>query len=203
MDVLSFYLSAFTLQLDSNVSYSNPMYFHTFSEETFAGTSDMVDMLDNKIVIVSISLDDLNEIKRKRIADSIDATWLTLTSDGLAVNNLQPVMPLMKIGFACKLQLRITPDTTAQELENYDVSLDEGSLTLFFTETVDITTSQLSLTHSSTNLTLSHNSTPNLTCTLSLNSSLISLISGIISLISSLISCNEAKFCASYLQILV
>ena len=116
----------------------------------------MVDMLDNKIVIVSISLDDLNEIKKKRIADSIDATWLTLTSDGLAVNNLQPVMPLMKIGFACKLQLRITPDTTAQELENYDVSLDEGSLTLFFTETVDITTSQLSLTHSSTNLTLSH-----------------------------------------------
>ena len=129
----------------------------------------MVNMLDNKIVIVSISLDDLNEIKRKRIADSIDATWLTLTSDGLAGNNLQAVMPLMKIGFACKLQLRITPDTTAPELENYDVSLDEGSLTLFFTETA--TLAELStLTHSFQyqSHSLTH-STPNLTCTLSLN----------------------------------
>ena len=125
-------------------------------------------MVDNKIVIVSISLDDLNEIKRKRIADFIDATWLTLISDGLAGNNLQPVMPLMKIGFACKLQLRITPDTTAPELENYDVSLDEGSLTLSFTETVDITTlAELStLTHS---FQYQSHSLTNLTCTLSLN----------------------------------
>ena len=51
-------------------------------------------------------------------------------------------MPLIN-GFALQVD-NYTRDATAPELENYDVSLDEGSLTLFFTETVDAATLDVS-----------------------------------------------------------
>ena len=138
VDVSSFYLPAFTLQSDSNASYSNPMSFHTFSEQTVAATSDVVGMLDNKVVVVNISLGDLNEIKRKRIAVSEETAWLTLSESALTDNNMQPIVPIVN-GFALQVA-NYTPDTTSPELESYDLSLDEGSITLMFSETVDVAT---------------------------------------------------------------
>ena len=143
VDVSSFYLPAFTLQVDSTISRSNLMSFHTFSEDTVAVTSDFMNMLDNKIVIVNISLDDLNEIKRKRIATSEETTWLTLTRDGLTDNNLQPVLPLMN-GINALPVGNYTPDTTSPEIEGYDLSLNEGCMTLSFSETVDVSTLDVS-----------------------------------------------------------
>lgn len=139
VDVSSFYLPAFTLQSDSQVSYSNPMAFHTFSEETVAFTSDFVEMLDSRIVIVNISLDDLNEIKRKRIANSPETTWIAITSEALVDNNLQPVVPILN-GINTLQVTNYTEDTTSPVLEGYNLSLDGGILTLFFSETVDATT---------------------------------------------------------------
>ena len=139
VDVSSFYLPAFTLQSDSNVSYSNLMSFHTFSTETVAVTSDSVNMLDNKIVILNISLDDLNEIKRKRIATSEETTWLTLDSSGLTDNNLQSVVPLLN-GINALPVVNYTEDTTSPELQRYDVSLNEGCIILYFSETVNVAT---------------------------------------------------------------
>ena len=139
VDVSSLNLPSFTLQSDSQVSYSNPMAFHTFSEETVAFTSDFVEMLDNRIVIVNISLNDLNEIKRKRIANSPETTWIAIAEGALVDNNLQPVVPILN-GINTLQVTNYTDDTTPPILESYNLSLDEGTLTLFFSETVDATT---------------------------------------------------------------
>ena len=139
VDVSSFNLPSFTLQSDSQVSYSNPMAFHTFSDETMAFTSDFFEMLDNRIVIVNISLDDLNEIKRKRIANSPETTWIAIADGALVDNNLQPVVPILN-GINTLQVTNYTDDTTSPVLESYDLSVDEGTLTLFFSETVDATT---------------------------------------------------------------
>ena len=139
VDVSSFNLPSFTLQSDSQVSYRNPMAFHTFSDETIAYTSDFVEMLDNRIVIVNISLDDLNEIKRKRIANSPERTWIAIAEGALVDNNLQPVVPILN-GINTLQATNYTDDTSSPILESYNLSLDEGTLTLFFSETVDATT---------------------------------------------------------------
>ena len=139
VDVSSFDLPSFTLQSDSQVSYSNPMAFHTFSEETEAFTSDLVEMLDSRIVFVNISLNDLNEIKRKRIANSPETTWIAIAAGALVDNNLQSVVPILN-GINTIQVTNYTDDTTSPVLESYDLSLNEGTLTLFFSETVDATT---------------------------------------------------------------
>ena len=139
VDVSSFNLPSFTLQSDSEVSYRNPMAFHTFSDETIAYTSDFVEMLDNRIVIVNISLDDLNEVKRKRIANNPERTWIAIANGALVDNNLQPVVPLLN-GINTLQVTNYTEDTTSPVLESYNLSLDEGTLTFFFSETVDATT---------------------------------------------------------------
>ena len=139
VNVSSFYLPAFILQSDSQVSYRHPMAFHRFSEETVAFTSDFAEMLDNRIVIVNISLNDLNEIKRKRIANSPETTWIVIDGGALVDNNLQPVVPLLN-GINALQVTNYTDDTTPPILESYNLSLDEGTLTLFFSETVNAAT---------------------------------------------------------------
>ena len=151
VDVSSFNLSSFTLQSGSDVSYDDPMQFHTFSDDTFAYTSDQVNMLDNRIVLVNISLYDLNEVKRKGIATSNSTTWLVIAHGALTDNNLQPVVPLLN-GINAQRVVNYTDDTTDPELLYYDVSLNTGELVLYFSETVDARTldvSQITLQSSS------------------------------------------------------
>ena len=139
VDVSTFYLPAFTLQEDSSVDYSDPMTFHTFSNQTVAFTSDAVEMRDNRIVIVNISLYDLNEIKRKEIANRIDTTWIVIAADALFDNNQQPVIPLLN-GVNTIRATNYTDDSTSPELESYNLSLNQGTLVLSFSETVRATT---------------------------------------------------------------
>lgn len=139
VDVSTFDMTLFRLQSDSHVPEHDTMQFHYFTEETFAFTSDRENMLDNRIVLVNISLDDLNEIKRKGIANSINTSWLAIDDGALTDNNLQPVIPLEN-GVNVKQAGNYTEDTTEPELLYFDLSLDSGILTLYFSETVDATT---------------------------------------------------------------
>ena len=142
VDVSSFDMTLFRLQSDSNVSEYDSMQFHYFTEETFAYTSDQENMLDNRIVLVNISLDDLNEIKRKGIANSVITAWLVIDDGALADNNLQPVIPLEN-GINAKQAGNYTDDATIPELLYFDLSLNSGTLILYFSETVDTTTLQV------------------------------------------------------------
>ena len=153
VDVFSFDMTLFRLQSDSDVLH--PIEYHYFIEDTVAFTSDMERMLDNRIVLVNISLDDLNEIKRKGIAYSIDTAWLVIDDGALTDNNLQPVVPLVN-GVNARRAGNYTSDTTLPELLHYDLSMDSGILTLYFSETVDTTTldvSEITL-QSSTNISI-------------------------------------------------
>ncbi len=139
VDVSSINVTGFMLQEDSTVSYANPSTFHTFTMETIAYTSDVIEMLDNRVVIFNISLYDLNEIKRKRIAETAETTWLTIADNSLVDNNLQPIMPNIN-GINSLLVSNHTNDTTSPVLNKFNLSLNQGTLTLFFSETVDATT---------------------------------------------------------------
>ena len=141
VDVSSFDITLFRLQSDSNVT--DAMQFYYFTEGTLVFTSDQESMLDNCIVLVNISLSDLNEIKRRRIAYDIDSSWLVIDEGALTDNNLQPVIPLVN-GVNVKRAGNYTNDTTLPELLYYDLSMDAGILTLYFSETVDATTLSVS-----------------------------------------------------------
>ena len=118
VDVSSFFLPRFVLQVDSNVSYNEPLSYHRFSNESRVLTSDVLHMLDNRTVIFDISLNDLNEIKRKRIANSVNTTWLVIDAGALVDNNLQPVIPLQNGINALRPTVYIN-DTTAPQLLNF------------------------------------------------------------------------------------
>ena len=143
VDVSTFNMTLFRLQSDSDVPEYDTMQFHYFTEETFAFTSDQENMLDNRIVLVNISLDDLNEIKRKRIAYDISTAWLVIDDGALTDNNLRPVVPLEN-GVNAKQAGNYTNDAILPELLYFDLSLDSGILTLYFSETVDATTLDVS-----------------------------------------------------------
>ena len=139
VDVSTFVLPLFVLQVDSNVSYDQPMSYHRFSNESRVLTSDVLHMLDNRTVVLDISLNDLNEIKRKRIANSINSTWLVIDAGALVDNNLQPVVPLQN-GINALRPIIYIDDTRSPVLQYFDLSLNTGTLVLSFSETVDATT---------------------------------------------------------------
>ena len=139
VDVSSFDVASFTIQVDSNISYSDPFSYHTFSDSTVAQTSDVTNMLDNRVVLLNISLYDLNEMKRKEVASSRNTSWLVFMEDALTDNNLQPVAPLIN-GINARQPANYTDDTTEPRLLSFDLSLNEGTLVLYFSETVDATT---------------------------------------------------------------
>ncbi len=139
VDVSSINVTGFTLQEDSTVSFANTMTFHTFTMGTIAYTSDVIEMLDNRIVIFNVSLDDLNEIKRKKIAEVPETTWLTISPNSLVDNNNQPNLPNLN-GINAVPVSNHTNDTTSPVLNQFNLSLNQGTLTLSFSETVAATT---------------------------------------------------------------
>ena len=153
VDVSTFNLPAFQLQRAFNISESNPMSFHRFSAGSVAMST--ITMLDNRHVTVTISLDDLNEIKRKRIATATETTWLVMDGNGLVDNNNQTVVPLVN-GLNAEQVTNYTADTTSPELESFYLDLNDGTFTLSFSETVDaetLTVSQFTLLNRATNST--------------------------------------------------
>ena len=138
IDVSSVILSEFILQVDSNVSYDHPMDYHVLTNQSYVNTSDTTYNLDNKTVILTIHLNDLNEIKRKEIANSFNNTWLVINDGALFDNNKQPIIPLVN-GITAKRPLIYTNDSTDPALEYFDLSMNAGTLVLSFSETVDAT----------------------------------------------------------------
>ncbi|KAL5488650.1 hypothetical protein EMCRGX_G017626 [Ephydatia muelleri] len=131
VSVSSFNITTFTLQVSSNISYQYTNQFQTFTSMTQAVTSDLIKMLDSRIVNITISLNDLNELKRKRVATGLSTTWLVFPSSALVSNSFQSVLPL----------------------------LNGGTLTLSFSETVDATTlsvAEFTLTNMASNGTQSY-----------------------------------------------
>ncbi|XP_065887295.1 uncharacterized protein [Dysidea avara] len=140
VDVSSFIPEEFILQSQLNVTENDTMAYYSLSNESTAFST--VGMLDNRLVTINISLDDLNEIKKMRIADNEYTSWLVFSERALVDNNLQMVVPLIN-GLNTQMPQNYTPDTTSPVLLNFDIDLNEGTLVFSFSETVDATTLQV------------------------------------------------------------
>ena len=136
IDVSSVILSKFIIQVDSNVTYEHPINYHVLTNRSYVKTSDLTYNLDNKTIILTIHLTDLNELKRKEIANSYNRTWLVINEGALVDNNEQPIIPLVN-GITAKRPLVYTNDSTDPVLEYFDLSMNAGTLVLSFSETVD------------------------------------------------------------------
>ena len=140
VDVSSFVLEEFILQSQSSVSVNETMTYYSLSENSTAYST--VGVLDNRMVTINISLTDLNEIKRRQIANSNNTSWLVFSDQALVDNNLQEVVPLIN-GVTASMPINYIADTTEPKLLNFDIDLNQGTLVFSFSETVDATTLQV------------------------------------------------------------
>ena len=87
-------------------------------------------------ITINLSLDDLNALKERRtLATQINNTFLTITNDFISDTFGNPID---NIGSKSGLQaLYVYEDTTRPELDNYKLDLKNEILTLYFSETVD------------------------------------------------------------------
>ena len=92
---------------------------------------------DGLVASIEITLDDLNEIKRRRIALSSNTTWLVLDEDSILDMSDQGVVAVLN-GINALLVSNYTPDTTPPILDAFDIDLTREILTLSFSETVDV-----------------------------------------------------------------
>lgn len=102
-------------------------------------TSGYVQEDDSHIVIINITLDDLNEIKKRRnLATSDINTYILFSSRSLDDMYGNQVISLDE--GEGKMVLNFTNDTTQPDIVWYHLDMNEDLLTISFTETVDLQT---------------------------------------------------------------
>ena len=97
---------------------------------------DLLVLEDRVTVTIAITSDDLNEIKRRRIALSPATTWLAMENTTIVDMFDLPVVPLAN-GFAQQVGHYIS-DTTPPTLDTFSLDMNTGRLVLNFSETVSV-----------------------------------------------------------------
>ena len=99
---------------------------------------------DWPIIVVNIGHDDMNSLKKQTsLATSNETTFIALTRlsiQDMNGNVLNPVLTTNAISVTS-----FTPDTTEPELKEFNISLDAGEIVLTFSETVNISSLNLTL----------------------------------------------------------
>ncbi len=129
-DVMKASSTRFTLQSTASVGGNTQSYTLT-GGQTFTGDGFSMD--------ISLTATDMNAIKALRsLAVSSTSTYLVLSSDGILGYSGTPVVAI--ISNAAKLVTGFTADATAPVLSSFSFSLATCTLSLSFSETVDMTT---------------------------------------------------------------
>lgn len=128
VDVSTTMFQQIILQRRSNVTTEVNRYMLSGGELTM--------FEDGLVAEIQISLQDLNELKRRRIAVSRDTTWLTLGNMTILDMNDRLLVALVN-GMTARLVRNYVRDETPPELQSFDLDLTREVLTLNFTETVD------------------------------------------------------------------
>ena len=118
--------SGITLQADSN---SNNTY-------TLTGGA-LLSLADSTIVQFKLTTADSNQVKVQEIALTNRTTWLTLQSGTIYDQNSQPLIPLVN-GINASFVRNYTEDLTRPELDRFHLNLTDNTLTLEFSETVNV-----------------------------------------------------------------
>ena len=161
---LNFYetIDISTLRIDqiSLQQSSDSLVYHTLTD------GYVVSLKDDISVTFNLTLPDLNRIKALQIALTPATTWLTLTNNTIKDMNGRRIVDIIN-GYNARLVNTFIPDVTPPVLQYYDLFINNGSIMLHFSETVNA----FSLDVSQLFIQPSHNETdPLLTHSLSLPS---------------------------------
>ncbi len=126
VDIASINFTGLTLQQASNTTNQ-----YTLSNGTLITTQD------STTIELRLTTRDLNAVKSQRIALSRETTWLTLDEDFISDQNMQPVQPVINGVNALPVQI-YTNDTVPPTLDMFVLDLDSDTLTLYFSETVNV-----------------------------------------------------------------
>ena len=103
-------------------------------------TGGLVTKTDGIHVNVTITVDDLNEIKKLRdVAVSKETTFMTFPAEMVKDMTGNKIVALVD-GLSARRVTIFTNDTTKPQLVCFDLDLNTGTLTLIFNETIDATT---------------------------------------------------------------
>jgi hypothetical protein len=125
MDVSSIAYTGIVLQ-----AFSNSLVSYRLT------TGALLEQTDDLTVRFSILLVDLNELKVKNIGQTQARSWLSMDSATITDMNGQPVVPLV-VGATSMNADDFTADTTAPVLRSFDLSVDNSTAELRFSESVD------------------------------------------------------------------
>ena len=119
--------TSFVIQADSDVQDEQMQYRLT--------GGDLLSYNDSTVVSIVITLEDLNAIKIRQIATSTLSSWLVAEATGIMDQNDLALIPLVN-GENAQQASQYTIDTTRPEMEAFSLDLNNGRLTLYFSETV-------------------------------------------------------------------
>ena len=125
VDVSTVLFHGLILQRGPNVSQEIERYM------LMGGNLTMME--DGVTAHINLTHDDLNEIKRRKIAVSQATAWLTVNESAILDMADQGVI------MDTRMASSYIPDSTDPQLHTFDLDLDTEILTLSFTETVDVT----------------------------------------------------------------
>ena len=120
-------------------STASGVYEMEVTIDWFSLTGGQVQMDDSHIVVITITLSDLNEIKKLRnLATSAENTYILFSSEALDDMYSNPVVALGE--GEGEMVKNFTNDTTQPDVDWYHLDLDSDLLVISFTETVDLLT---------------------------------------------------------------
>jgi hypothetical protein len=120
------------------------------SDIEYTLTGGSTNDLNSRVVVFSFSRKDSNELKRMtNVATAMGNSWIVITEDAVAdlatvPNKLLPIADTFTFSEAMSAK-KFTADSTKPVLESFNLDLTAGTLTLFFSETVEA--GSLDLTH--------------------------------------------------------
>ena len=121
------------ITLQDNQTASDPANTHTLANSEGS-------IADSTIINISLSFEDLNDIKRIRgLASLPDRSNTFITLENFTIVDMNGNSLVAVLDGDAEMVTNFIVDTTPPRLVDYDFDLDSGLLTLTFTETVDTT----------------------------------------------------------------
>ena len=115
----------------SRVMINSPMFGNSLLDE-FSVFFDTQAMIDETVVIVNFTLDDLNSLKSLHIGETNLTSWLMIESCVIRDQAGETAVPVVN----AQNVRRYMEDVSSPQLQQFDLDMNTGMLTLRFSETV-------------------------------------------------------------------
>ena len=119
---------------------------------------------DNPVILITLSIDDLNEVKRRtRIASEEATTYISISDSTVADQDANPVIEISSMN---ALPVRLggfIPDTNSPQIVQFSLDMNTGRIHLTFNETINSSSlmiDTLSLTDNETSIDLTYTLSP-------------------------------------------